>query len=231
MVGHSQGGGAAWAVAQRQAIKPVTGYLGAVAISPVTRIIDDTGPFLTILGTAICPGLAAAFPEFRLDHVLTPDGENRIKAIIQSGGGVASSIALLSGGELVKPTWKEDPYIQKYQSLISNGGKEIGGPLLVIHGECDARVSTHVTTSAVDKTADLFPSSQLQYVLLPHVTHNPALSASQRLWMDWIGDRFAGREVESRRLRSNLVPARPGEAYQEELNWYITPATQFFHAP
>jgi pimeloyl-ACP methyl ester carboxylesterase len=38
VVGHSLGGGAAWAAAERQAQKPVNGYLGAVAGSPATNI-------------------------------------------------------------------------------------------------------------------------------------------------------------------------------------------------
>lgn len=41
-MGHSQGGGAAWAAAQRQAITPVDGYLGTVAGSPVTDISENT---------------------------------------------------------------------------------------------------------------------------------------------------------------------------------------------
>ncbi|KAL8881370.1 MAG: hypothetical protein Q9192_007811, partial [Flavoplaca navasiana] len=40
VLGHSQGGGAAWAVAQRQAQKPVKGYLRAVAVSPITNILE-----------------------------------------------------------------------------------------------------------------------------------------------------------------------------------------------
>ena len=37
-MGHSQGGGAAWAVAQRQTTEPVEGYLGTIAGSPVTSV-------------------------------------------------------------------------------------------------------------------------------------------------------------------------------------------------
>ena len=40
VIGHSQGGGAAWATAQRLVDRPVPGYLGGVAISPVTTILD-----------------------------------------------------------------------------------------------------------------------------------------------------------------------------------------------
>ena len=37
VLGHSQGGGAAWAVAQQQLVQNTTGYLGSVAASPNTE--------------------------------------------------------------------------------------------------------------------------------------------------------------------------------------------------
>ena len=41
LMGHSQGGGAAWSAAQRQAKRAVAGYLGTIAGSPVTNTIDQ----------------------------------------------------------------------------------------------------------------------------------------------------------------------------------------------
>ena len=49
-IGHSQGGGAACATAQRQVDKPVPGYLGGVAILPMTTILDQPEPMLTMRG-------------------------------------------------------------------------------------------------------------------------------------------------------------------------------------
>ncbi|KAL9622926.1 MAG: hypothetical protein Q9204_007990, partial [Flavoplaca sp. TL-2023a] len=40
VVGRSQGGGAAWSVAQRQVTRPSPGYLGAIAISPYTNFLN-----------------------------------------------------------------------------------------------------------------------------------------------------------------------------------------------
>jgi hypothetical protein len=44
VVGHSQGGGSAWAFAQRQAdkAKAISGYLGTVAIAPATDVLTQT---------------------------------------------------------------------------------------------------------------------------------------------------------------------------------------------
>ena len=235
VVGHSQGGGATWATAQRQGDKPISGYLGGVAISPATTLIDQPEPFLSVIGAAISPGLASTFADFKLADILTENGQRSLAAMEQCGAGVASGIALLigagQGASLMKPDWTDNHHVQKYQAMISNGGKKIAGPLLVVHGAADDKLSSAATTAAVDKTAEAFPESQLEYLLIPNVTHVPALQASQRLWMEWIADRFAGREVKHQVQRRELTGARPAASYQKEQNWYLEPATQFYHAP
>ena len=235
VVGHSQGGGATWATAQRQVDRPTTGYLGGVAISPVTTFIDLPEPFISVLGVIIGPGLASTFPDFKLTDILTEKGQQRLEVVEQTGAGFSSAIALLigadSGADLMKPNWVENHHVQEYQAMISNGGKKIAGPLLVIHGETDEKLDSAVITAAVDKTAKALPESQLEYILIPNAAHVPTLQASQRLWMEWIADRFAGREVKPQVQRSRLSSARPVESYQKEQNWYLEPATQFFHAP
>ena len=40
VIGHSQRGGAIRATSERQVNKPISGYLGGVAISPVTTILN-----------------------------------------------------------------------------------------------------------------------------------------------------------------------------------------------
>ena len=235
VIGHSQGGGATWATAQRQVDKPTPGYLGGVAISPATTLVDQPEPFLSVLGAAISPGLASTFPDFKPSDILTENGQRSLTAVQETGAGIASGIALLlgtdGGADLMKPNWVENQHVKRYQAIISNGGKRIAGPLLVIHGVTDDRLSSASTTAAVNKQAEAFPESELEYVLIPNVTHVPALQASQRLWMEWIADRFARREVKKSVQRAELPRGRPAESYQKEQNWYLELATQYFHAP
>ncbi|KAL9011844.1 MAG: hypothetical protein Q9173_003347 [Seirophora scorigena] len=231
VIGHSQGGGAAWATAQRQVDKPTTGYLGAVAISPVTTLLNQPEPFRSALGTAICPGLASVFPQFRPQDILTEDGQRCLGIMTESAAGVASSIAILFGATLLKDDWAQNEYVEKYLALISNGAKAFDGPLLVMHGEADETMSVDATNKAVAETATLFPSSSLEYIALPDVTHAPALQASQSIWMNWISDRFAGRAVKSGFQRTEVVRPRPTQSYQVAQSWYLERASQFFHAP
>ena len=231
VVGHSQGGGAAWATAERQAIKPITGYLGAVAISPMTSTLNQPEPFRSVIMTAMCPGLAYAYPDFTATTLLTEGGQQRLRVVEESGGGIASGLALLLGQDNLHSDWDQNSHVQAYHARISVGGKQVQGPLLVIHGQEDDRISSKSTTEAVKTTAEMYPSSQLEFVLVPNVTHVPALQASQRLWMEWVADRFAGREVKPCYKHTILASARASASYQPEQNWYIQPATQFFHAP
>ena len=140
-------------------------------------------------------------------------------------------LSLLLGADLLKPLWKENSYIRDFQDRASNGGKEISGPLLVVHGEADPILNVQLSVDAVGKTSKQFPQSQLELVTLPNVTHVPASTASQRLWMDWVGNRFAGIDVEPRCVQSTIQVARPVSSYQAELDWFLESATQFYHTP
>lgn len=113
VIRHSQGGGAAWATAQRQVARPVPGYLGAVAVSSVSNILEVTGSFLPIIVVGMCPGLASAFPDFKIIDILAPDSEKRIEAVLQTEAGVVSAAAVLSEEEILQPNWR-----QVYRSLM-----------------------------------------------------------------------------------------------------------------
>ena len=231
VIGQSQGGGAAWSVAQRAAFTSMSGYLGAVAVSPYVNLYEEDSEIAKMLTPAICPGIATSFPEFKLKDLLTPEGEKRLEMVHQTSAAMSSGVAILSGVDSLKPNWKENTHYRQHQVLTCNGGKAIKGPLLIIHGKSDPVLSVAVIEKVVKRTVNLFPSAQIEYATLPNVTHVSALPASQRLWMDWIGDRFARRAVESTYRSYELPRARPDHCQQGEQNWYLESATQPYHAP
>ncbi|MCJ1424398.1 hypothetical protein MMC29_002286 [Sticta canariensis] len=230
VMGHSQGGGAAWAAAQRQATEPVNGYLGAIAISPVTSVVDlpADNSLKPLFGAAIVPRISYIFPKFNRLDLLTPIAEKRFALDKEIGGGIYVSTVLMSGIDLFQSDWTQNEYMQAWQNLTVNGGKKIGGPLLVIQGGGDVQISQETTDNAVTRTSERFPEAQLQYATFPGVDHDPILSVSQRQWMTWIDDRFAGVEVEKGCQHSVFKSARLSTSYQKELNWFIQPATQAF---
>ncbi|TVY39220.1 hypothetical protein LOCC1_G004099 [Lachnellula occidentalis] len=233
VLGHSQGGGAVWAAAQRQAVEPVAGYLGAIAIAPVTTIIDKKMPPLTLssFGFLIAQGMENIFPDFNRADILTDEAVVSLGLIQQTGGCSATVVSLIHGTKPTKPNWTENSFVQKFQELVKVGGKEIAGPLLVIHGDNDFIIHMDLTTSAVEATAQKFPAAQIEYLRLPGVSHNPALTSSQWLWMDWIAKRFAGVPQEPGLKVSESKIAMPATAYQRELNSWLAPAMIFYETP
>ena len=230
-VGHSQGGGAVWGIAQIAATRSISGYLGGAAISPYTSIVEDQAEVAKLIAANMVPALASIFPDFRPEDMLTPEGERRVKLVHETDAGTSSAITLLSGVEILHPNWRENKHFRRYQELTSNGGKAIQRPLLIAHGKADPVLSETVVRSAVQKTADMNPSAAIVYYALANVTHVSALPASQHLWTDWIADRFAGKETEPTCRWYELDCTRPVTAHQSDQNWYLELASKPYHAP
>ena len=235
VIGHSQGGGAAWACAQRQAYKPTDGYLGAVAVSPVTNVLDDPGRSADWFRLHICHTAATTNPDLDVESILTKPSLQFFETVRRLNAGVECTRALFtalvrSRVTLFKPSWRENEHVQNFQARSSNGGKHIQRPLLVIHGESDPALDISLVSKAVEDTVKLDASSEITYVTLPQVTHNPALLASQSIWMRWIADRFNGVHVQKSHERIAIVSTRPPSSYHKEQNWYLQTATESYHA-
>ncbi|KAL8700248.1 MAG: hypothetical protein Q9201_005545 [Fulgogasparrea decipioides] len=232
VMGHSQGGGAAWGAAQRQAIRPVKGYLGSIAISPVTNALElpqTYNPLIDCLGAFMTPGMQTLFPEFQPKSLFTDIGWERWQTYTKMRAGMPVGIALLVGMQLMKQDWRNDSYVKEYVKLTANGGAKIEGPLYVIQGEDDPNMAFSTTTSAVHRLSRGYPDSQLEYLTLPGIDHVPAMFASQRNWLDWIAKRFAGVPVKAGFQRSQVPPTpQPMSAYQENPDWIIAKVNEPF---
>ena len=229
--GHSQGGGAVWGVAQIQVDEPTSGYLGAVAISPVTNLSRETGPTAPLFPWLMSPGLAAVFPGFQPQDILTPTGQQIINTLFNTNGCSGLLDVILPTTPVVRDGWQQNPYWMEYQKLVGAGNREIAGPLLVLQGENDPFLNFNLTEVVVNETVSQFPKSQLEFVSFPNVSHVPALQASQPTWMHWIKQRFDGVAVPNGHVRSVVQPAVPAAAQQPELNWFLGLATVVFETP
>ncbi|PVI03019.1 prolyl aminopeptidase-like protein [Periconia macrospinosa] len=228
VLGSSQGGGASWSIAQRQVTSPVDGYLGAIAVAPVTNILKETDPVRSMLALGLLQSIASYFPVFKEADVATPEGLQGAALVRALEAPTSTGMAMLMGANLLQSNWHENQYIQQYQELIVNGGKAISEPLLVIMGEADTNLQFSVAVSAFKETLEKFSDAPIEFISLPGVSHDPALTASQRFWMDWIADRFAGRDVDRSGEELQVKAGRHLGAYQPELNAYLSPATQFY---
>jgi len=126
----------------------------------------------------------------------------------------------------LNPGWQNNTSVQRYQEANVNGGKEISGPLLVIQGGDDPIIYTPTVEDAVKETMKKFPASQIEYHLLPNVTHAPAMYAGLQIYLDWITARFTGEPTKTGYQGEIATPARPATAQQTEANWFIQIQTE-----
>ena len=244
VVGHSQGGGAAWAAAERQAKTPVKGYLGAVSAAPLLNFLQTLQFGILLLGrdatlavvapaiAGVARAIASVFPEFDIGSVLTPAGVQSLQILEQIQGCNAAATELFSRGTvpLAQPDLVNNSYAMAYQNLVATGGKEISGPLLVLQGTADTLTPVPVTTRIVNSTSAACPGAAIEYITYEGAEHIPSMYTSQREWLRWIEDRFAGVKVTAGLRTVERKSVLPQINYQPDLNWVLAPVRESFQA-
>ena len=223
LMGHSQGGGAAWATAQKLVSAPIPGHLGTIAVAPVTRILDTPADYgiIDALGLILQPSIAKRDATFDPDAVTTAKGKEVLQTYLDLEGCSTVLTQLTNDTPILKDGWQNTASYQKYQELAAAGRQPFSGPLLVIQGANDSIVYPQSTTSAVEDTAKMFPSAAIEYHVLPDVDHIPALHASQLIWRRWIEARFAGEPQEEQLRKHTARPLRSAGSLQAQVNWYL----------
>ena len=225
ILGSSQGGSAAWAAAEKLVDEPMEGHLGTVVLSPVTRLIDlpETEAIVPLIVLMMTPALMLNNPGMEASDLLDETGVQDLN-IYQQQNGCNTVLFNLPAPGLVRG-WQNVPAVQKYTQTSNVGRKPISGPMLVMTGDSDPLIYNPSVTSTVNETAQLYPDVQLDYYLLPDVSHAPAMYSGWQVYNVWISDLFAGRRVNAGLRSHNLQPVRPKSAQQIEANWYIQNVT------
>ena len=102
VIGQSQESRVAWAAGQRQAVDPVQGYLGAFAVSSVAKVLGEPDSILSFLKVSMVLGIAAMFPEFRANDILTSEDAERLDLTRQVGGCSTTGLTLLMDIQILK---------------------------------------------------------------------------------------------------------------------------------
>ncbi|KAI5362851.1 Putative lipase, secreted, alpha/Beta hydrolase [Septoria linicola] len=198
-MGHSQGGQAAWAAAERQVQRPVDGYLGTIAGSPLNDAEAQLKlvPSLAVLiANYLAAGLDAAFPDFSPSDFLTEAGVRCLGLFRKLQGCNNVGTVLLAQPDAIRPDFLNSSQFRSFNNLARTGGKPVAGPLLVLQGTMDSLVPAELPSKAVDETCSRYPDSQLEYVLMNGTDHVATL------------------------------PFRPQSAYQANGNYYLEYANQ-----
>jgi len=225
LMGQSQGGAVAWSAAQRQAQRPVEGYLGTVAVSPFTNVLDDIEADAQAQNNArvvgIAQGLDSVLPSFKLSDWLT-DAAIARHALLQEIGGCGVTGGNLFGGQtpFLKDGWNLTSAAMWYKNTSDNGDKPFAGPMLVLQGDKDPNANVNVTANSVNSTCAMFPENSLHYTEYSDMTHVPTLYAGYHTWLDWIADRFNKVHVPRGCVKELIYPAR-GRANGGSQNWFV----------
>lgn len=224
IMGHSQGGGAAWATAEKLASEPIAGHLGTIAIAPSTRILDMPANYgiINVVGLLLIPSISIKSPSFNPNSVTTEQGREALRTLLDLQGCSSVLFELTTGTGIMTPGWQNTSTYQEWQKFAAVGRRPFHGPLLVIQGDSDAINYPATTTQTVVDTATLFPSTQIEHHTLPNIDHEPSLFASQVIWQSWINARFAGQGLQPGLRNYTEKPLRPANSVQSEPNWYMT---------
>lgn len=221
-MGHSEGGRAAWAFAERQAVSPVPGYMGTVVFAPPPDAIaqieqalqDPTARWSAdtqLLQPLTIDAITAVYPSYNWKG-LTNVTSQVFNEVYEPSQGCLPTESVLFGSipltELASPGWTQDPDVRRWRNLTQVGRKNFAGPLLLLAGVSDSIIPYNDSISSsvlstVQATCDLLQrehsAESLELVGYQHMDHFPVIQASQGRWLAWVKDRLSG-----------TLPALPG---------------------
>ena len=215
-IGHSQGGGTAWGVAESDALESCgVDLLGSVPLEPGVRIGDEVAYAVQVASKAGGSAAAAAaayigfvyaaidvFAPSLVKDIFTPIMMERFKLGEDLGmcfyleASIVGDVAATQGlTGLVKNFTLLDVTLQQFQAVTGAGtGKKAKVPMLVVQSTADQTVPYPVVAKAVQATCGA-GGAAVEFGIYHDLDHSAAAGASAPEWLQWIGDRFAGVEA------------------------------------
>jgi pimeloyl-ACP methyl ester carboxylesterase len=200
--GHSQGGLAAWGVAEAEHDLKDPDYLGAVSVAGVARGIEffshlSNTPGVGFYLAFMAAGIQARYPEFQprdllSDAVLEHYTDVTTKGCFYYG---FATYAAAPGGAQLRPLWEKSAAIHHFFEGNAVGGAPIGGPLFVIAGEADQTVPIEGVRAAVKQICAA--KQPVTFRSYPGLDHDPTMETSTPDQLEWIRARFAGKPAVS----------------------------------
>ncbi len=200
--GHSEGGGAAWFVAQQEASLKDPNYLGAVAVAGTVNMpwimhYMSTSRADSFYAVFLAYGIKARFPKFRVEDMLTKQGMAHYRMFTTKGCwdyGYATEVSQLqskSAAPVLKKGWERNPWVRRWAAETVRVRPHVSRPLLVLAGGADTSVPPPSIEPIVKKACRF--GYHLEFKIYPGLDHDPLMDKSTPYQLQWIRDRFAGR--------------------------------------
>ncbi|HEY7689630.1 MAG TPA: alpha/beta fold hydrolase, partial [Dongiaceae bacterium] len=198
--GHSQGGLAAWTVAELQAEIQDATYKGAVAVAPAThlpRLLDHpeeaqgAGYYFAWHAFAI----EARYPEFKAAEMLSEIGLRNYQSVTSEGCWLygLSAYAGVDDVAMLRPGWSSNKWVRKFYRECTGGTAPARGPILVVAGEGDTAVPIAGIRDAVEK--GLKNGQSISLKVYPGLDHDPAMMETLQDQIAWIRQRLSTAEA------------------------------------
>lgn len=199
VVGHSQGGLAAWSVAEMQGALRDPDYLGAVSVAGAADLkavlagMGDPGSEAAYYLVYMAYAIHVQSPSFKPEDMLAGVALERYGDVTTKGCWNYAYASFLKAppGEVVKPGWDKTTAAERFFKTNELGSAPIGGPLLVIGGEADQTVPFAALRATVQKACK--NGIALTFRSYPGLDHDPTMDRSTPDQLAWVRDRFAGK--------------------------------------
>ena len=199
VIGHSQGGLAAWSVAEMQATLRDPNYLGTISVAPAA----DLKSIITNMGephsSAVyyLPYMAYAMhvrtPSFKPSDMLTGEALKRYADVTTQGCWNYAYAAFVKApaGPVLKQGWDRLPAATRLFEEATLGQAPTAGPMFVIAGEADESVPFAPLRAVAERACR--NGSALTFRSYPGLDHDPTMDKSTPDQLAWVRDRLAGK--------------------------------------
>jgi acetyl esterase/lipase len=193
-MGTGEGGMAAAGVAELESDIHDPNYLGSVVISRLAdpqELYEPVNALTYKVPLFLAYGIKSVYPQFDVTDMLSSEAIRPYQHVGQAcddePGSRPSAVAIL------KPSWKQNQFVQKYFQRNRLGLKPAKAPLLVISSADDLSVTE--TTKVVARLCK--QGDRVEFEKYPGSDPGRVIGDSARDQMAWIQSRFANGKVSS----------------------------------
>jgi pimeloyl-ACP methyl ester carboxylesterase len=199
-IGHSQGGIAAWGVAELEVNRNDPDYAGAISVAGdmnydayESHDAETFDPVTDLYWPFTAYGIQASYPTFDIKRMLTPPVLARYKDVTTKGCWYYAYATMKEIGvqRAVKPGWDRAPEVHRYNQDSRSANKPIRGPLLVLAGDDDKSVAIANIAAGVNEACRI--GLAIEYVHHPGLDHDPLMQETTPEQLAWVRDRLAGK--------------------------------------
>ena len=201
VAGHSQGGMAAWGVAELEQAANDPTYLGAVAVAPAIIVeelaqLREAPKAVGFYFNYIAFAIHARWPGFKPSDMLTGQALARYGDVTSKGCWNYAFASYLDDAEPVrlKDGWGQLPGAKAFFAANVMGDAKVG-PMLVISSDGDQSVPLEGVKRVADSACR--QGSVLAFRTYPGLDHDPLMTDSTPDQLAWIAERFSGKPAAS----------------------------------